>query len=205
MVGINLKSLGKTAAKTAITKGGKGAMLGQAKIWESIARWVARGIQLIFGLIAAGLYGHRVDEDRKAGNSQSVAWVFALFIAGLSCITCIIFALPIIKFHRLFAVDFSLFILWIAVFGTFASIFLKRHDGDKYEGTSVTTMKMAVWVDFLNCLLWLTTGAYGCFRTFVGRQIDNQVDKLEKGINTKLDSGVSSLKNKAAVKAARLI
>jgi hypothetical protein len=202
MAGINLKSLGKTAAKTAITKGGKGALLGQARIWESIARWIARGIQLIFGLIVAGLYGHRVDEDRKAGSPQSAAWVFALFVAGASCVTCFVFALPMIKFHRLFAVDLTLFVLWIAVFGTFAAIFLKRHDGDDYEGTSVTAMKMAVWVDLVNCLLWLITGAYGCFRTFVSKKIDNRVDRMEKGINAKLDSGVSALKSKASAKAA---
>ncbi|KAI0126036.1 hypothetical protein BJ170DRAFT_458604 [Xylariales sp. AK1849] len=175
-------------ARKLIAKAGKGAATKQLGIYENIARWVARGIQLVFALIVLASYGHRVDEDRKAGNSQSAAWVYAVAVSGMSCITCIVYAIPFAPVHRLFAWDLTLFILWIAVFGTFASIFLKR-TGDDYEGTSVKAMKVAVWVDLVNCILWLCTGAYGSFRTFLG--------KKAKGIEGKIDNKLGALENKA--------
>ncbi|KAI1413428.1 hypothetical protein F5Y13DRAFT_29649 [Hypoxylon sp. FL1857] len=180
--------------KSFIGKVGKGAATKQVYIYETWLRWIARGIQFILAIIVCGLYGHRVDEDRKAGNAQSAAWVYALVVAGFSCITCLLYSIPNpfskMQSHRLFAWDLILFVMWIAVFGIFAIIFLKRDD-DEYEGTSVTLMKCAVWVDLVNAVFWLGTGGYGCFRTFVGRKVNNKIDhyqnKVESGINAKVD------------------
>ncbi|KAI2603267.1 uncharacterized protein GGS25DRAFT_86608 [Hypoxylon fragiforme] len=182
------------AIKSFVTKFGKGAATKQVYIYETWLRWVARGIQFILAIIVCGLYGSRVNRDHKDGNPQSVAWVYALIVAGLSSITCFVYAIPnpFSKFqsHRLFAWDLTLFVLWIALFGTFAVIFLKRDD-DKYEGTSVALMKCAVWVDLVNALFWAGTGAYGCFRTFVGKKVNGKIDqyqtKIEDGLQSKVD------------------
>ncbi|OTA83390.1 hypothetical protein M434DRAFT_64305, partial [Hypoxylon sp. CO27-5] len=147
--------------------------------YETWLRWIARGIQFILAIIVCGLYGRRVDHDHRAGNPQSAAWVYALIVAGFSAVTCLLYSIPNpfsrMQSHRLFAWDLILFVLWIALFGTFAVIFLKRDD-DEYEGTSVTLMKGAVWVDLVNAIFWLATGGYGCFRTFVGRKVNNKID-----------------------------
>ncbi|XDG05133.1 hypothetical protein ABKA04_004748 [Annulohypoxylon sp. FPYF3050] len=182
------------AIKSLASKVGKGAATKQIYIYETWARWAARGVQFILAIIVIGLYGHRVDVDRRAGNPQAAGWVYALFVAGVSCFTCLVYAIPNpfsrTQPHRLFAWDLILFVLWIALFGTFAAIFLKRDGGD-YEGTSVALMKCAVWVDLVNALLWLCTGLYGCFRTFVGRKVNNKIDhyqnKVEDGFNAKVD------------------
>ncbi|KAI1102123.1 hypothetical protein F4804DRAFT_277080 [Jackrogersella minutella] len=184
----------KMPLKSMATKFGKGAATKQIYIYETWLRWVARGIQFILAIIVCGLYGNRVDRDRKAGNAQTAAWVYALVVAGFSCVTCLIYAVPNpfsrMQSHRLFAWDLTLFVLWIALFGTFAAIFLKR-DGGEYEGTSVALMKCAVWVDLVNAIFWLCTGVYGCFRTFVGRKVNNKIDhyqnKVEDGFNSKVD------------------
>src|SRR3569833_1268254 len=159
---------------------GKSAATAPLKAWENVPRWVVRGLQFLFGLIVAGFYGHRIDVDRRAGAPQSGEWVFGVTIAGLSCITALIFALagPLnmissrFRTYRLFPMDFGLFLFWIIVFGIFGGIFLKRADDDSYKGTSTTTQRAVVWLDLLNALLWLLSGTYGGIKTLLGNKVD---------------------------------
>lgn len=195
--------MGKTHAKSKVTSTAtsyarkqvvdKGfALVNPAKKFEIIARWIVRGIQLIFALIVIGFYGHRVDQDRKAGNPQSAAWVFAVITAGLSSIASVVYSVPFIDSPRLWSFDLFLFILWIATFGTFAGIFLKRESGTKYEDTSVRAMKVAVWLDLVNCIFWLCTGIYGCLRTRCGAWFDKKLDRLFKKGEQKIEQGVDA-------------
>ncbi|KAI0528163.1 hypothetical protein F5B22DRAFT_24352 [Xylaria bambusicola] len=172
--------------KSLATKFGKGAITKPIYIYETWMRLVGRGLQLIFALIVVGLYGSRVSSDHSHDRSQAVQWVYALFVSSLSAVTAVAFAVPqpFFKTARLFAWDFTLFILWIAAFGTFAVIFLRMPDDDEhkwYENTRVSVMRAAVWIDLINALFWLATGGYGCFRTFVSRKVDEKIDhKLEQ-------------------------
>lgn len=183
--------------KSAVKTFGKGAATKPIFIYETMARFIARGVQFVFALIVCGLYGSRVASDSRNDRAQDPAWVLALFVAGTSCITCALFAIPqpFIKTHRLFPWDLLLLLLWLIVFGIFASTFLTKPDDlDEYEGTSVTIMKGAVWVDLVNCIFWAITGGWGCFRTFLGdkinNQIDNKLDDLENAISDKVDGYV---------------
>ncbi|KAK6066459.1 hypothetical protein SCUP515_10645 [Seiridium cupressi] len=171
--------MGFITARKLIARAGKGAATKQIGLYENVARWIARGIQLIFALIVVGLYGHRVDQDRKAGNTQSAAWMYATVVASMSCITCVIYSIPFAPVHRLWVVDSVLSVLWLAVFGVFANIFLKLEGGTEFEGTSVRIMKVAVWLDLVNCLLWLATCAYGVFRTFLGKKAKHFENKID--------------------------
>ncbi|KAK7976213.1 hypothetical protein PG989_014676 [Apiospora arundinis] len=177
------------ARKQVMDKGFK--VLNPAAKFELIARWIARGLQLIFALIVVGFYGHRVDQDRKAGKPLAAAWCFAVIVASLSCITPVIYSIPlIIKSARLWSFDLFLFILWIATFGTFAGIFLKKESGTEYEGTSVRAMKVAVWFDLINCIFWLITGVYGCLRTFCAGWFDKKLDRAFKKGEQKIGEGI---------------
>ncbi|OTB02007.1 hypothetical protein M426DRAFT_323082 [Hypoxylon sp. CI-4A] len=189
------------AIKSFAKKFGKGAATKQIYIYETWLRWVARGIQFILAIIVCGLYGTRVSRDHRAGNPQSAAWVYALFVAGFSSITCLLYAIPNpfsrLQSHRLFAWDLILFVLWIALFGTFATIFLKR-DEDEYQGTSVRVMKCAIWVDLVNAIFWLCTGVYGCVRTFVGRKVNGKIDQYQNKVEDKINAKVGEYAGPAA-------
>ncbi|KAI0877487.1 hypothetical protein GGS24DRAFT_120723 [Hypoxylon argillaceum] len=167
--------------KSFATKFGKGAITKPIYLYETWLRLVGRGLQLIFALVVVGLYGSRVSSDHSAGRPQSAEWVYALFVAALSAATAVLFAVPqpFVRTARLFAWDFTLFVLWLVVFGVFAVLFLRmpRDDAHKwYENTRVSTMRHAVWVDLVNAVFWVLTGAYGCFRTFVSRKVDGTID-----------------------------
>jgi hypothetical protein len=175
--------------KSLASKFGKGALTAQITAYEFWARLIARGIQFVFAIIVCAIYGRRVDVDRRAGASQSTEWVYALLVGGLSCITCIIFMLPIplIKSHRLFACDLFIFILWIACFGTFARLYLNLPDGaPAFNGTNNTVMKTAVWVDLVNAVLWMLTGMYGVIRTLLAKKIDQKVAQTKEAAHQKV-------------------
>jgi TctA family transporter len=54
-------------------------------------------------------------------------------------------------------------ILWVAVFGIFAKLFLHEDpEGDK----GIQRMKNAIWVDLTNMLLWLVSGIMGAIVFF---------------------------------------
>ncbi|KAM3505115.1 hypothetical protein MY10362_003154 [Beauveria mimosiformis] len=189
------RQMGRDAGHFAFSEGANtGKTMGKTwlKTFEVIPRLVARVLQFILALIAVGFYGHRVDKDRKSGAALAPEWLFAVVVAGASAVTAVVFlvlasagALPVVgarlkmlKTHRAFAWDASLWVAWLVVFAIFASIFLKRSSDDPYKGASVGPMKTAVWVDLVNAVLWMGSAGYGCFKTFLGRKIDAASDKI---------------------------
>ena len=77
-----------------------------------------------------------------------------------------------------FVFDLILCIAWIVVFAIFAGIFVKRESDDKYKGSSTGAMKIAVWVDLVNAILWLGTGIYGAARTLLREKVNKLMEKL---------------------------
>ncbi|KAL5590631.1 hypothetical protein FOBRF1_014188 [Fusarium oxysporum] len=196
------KELGRQAGRHAFNEGAEtGKTMGKTwlKTFEAVPRMVCRGLQFLFAIIACGFYGHRVDKAQDTDYGFSPEWYFALVIAGLSATTAILFvvltplgALPFIgsrlklfKTYRAFAWDLILFITWLIVFGIFAGIFLHRDSDDKYKGASTGAMKTAVWIDLVNSILWLTSGVYGCIKTFLGDKADEMTDKVGQKLFTK--------------------
>ncbi|KAG7100400.1 hypothetical protein VD0004_g3918 [Verticillium dahliae] len=198
------RDLGRQAGHAAFSEGAEtGKAVGKTwlKTFEVIPRLVCRALQFVFALIACGFYGHRVDADRKDADADADGsggfapeWLFAVVVGGLSAVTAVAFlaaaplsAIPVVgsrikmfKTYRAFAWDATLFVAWIVVFGIMAGIFLGRDSDDPYKGASTGAMKTAVWVDLVNAIFWAVSGAYGCFKTFLGEKADQATDKLGK-------------------------
>ncbi|KAH7303454.1 hypothetical protein B0I35DRAFT_364953 [Stachybotrys elegans] len=188
--------LGRQAGQSAFAQGadvGKQAGKTWLKTFEVIPRLICRGTQFIFAIIACGFYGNRVDADRRGDDGYSPEWLFAITVAGISAISAALFmavaplsALPVIgsrlklfKTYRAFAWDLGLFICWLVVFGIFAAIFLHRDGEDaRYKGSNTTAMRTAVWVDLVNAIFWMFSGAYGCIKVFLGEKVDNAVGRV---------------------------
>ncbi len=67
-----------------------------------ILRFLVRFLQFIFAFIVVGLYGFRLDNERKAEQYVSSHWVYAVGVGGLSAITCIIYMLPPVHSYSIF-------------------------------------------------------------------------------------------------------
>ncbi|XWW92949.1 hypothetical protein V2A60_000877 [Cordyceps javanica] len=197
--------MGRDVGRAAFSGGANtGKEMGKSwlKTFEVIPRLVLRALQFVLALIAVGFYGHCLDADRKSGRSFAPEWLFAVVVCGCSALTAVVFllaasagAIPVIggrlkmlKTHRAFAWDASLWIAWLVVFGMFAGIFLKRKSSEPYKGASVGPMKLAVWFDLVNAVLWLASAGYGCFKTFLGNKVDAASDKIGNKLFSKKKS-----------------
>jgi hypothetical protein len=79
--------------------------------------------------------------------------VYAEVVGGLSALTAVLYMVPfILRFAAVTIWSLILFILWIALFGLFGSMYIKE-DAENNDG--IQRMKNAVWVDLANALLWL--------------------------------------------------
>ncbi len=189
------QQMGRDAGHFAFNEGAStGKTMGKTwlKTFEVIPRLVCRGLQFILAIVAIGFYGNRVQADGESDHGYSPEWLFAVIVASLSALTAVAFTatasagvipfvgskLKLLRTYRAFAWDLSLFVAWVVVFGIFAGIFLKRDSGETYKGASTGAMKTAVWVDLVNALLWVFSGVYGGFKTFLGGKADEMTDKV---------------------------
>jgi len=125
-----------------------------------ILRLTARILQFVLALTVAGLYGVDLQNAQKAHVYADSKWVYAEVVAGISAVMAAVYMIPTpkIKPWFLFPVDALIFILYMALFGTFGKMYINENpEGDK----GITRMKHAVWVDLVNMLLWFMTAVYG--------------------------------------------
>ncbi|KAM4061166.1 hypothetical protein HRG_009954 [Hirsutella rhossiliensis] len=124
----------------------------------TVSYFVFSGLHLVcfaLALAVCGLYGRDIHHANQLDKYADSKWVYAVVVGALSAVTCVVYFVPLVLRHAgiiAAAWNFVLFILWIAVFGVFGSMFIKEDpegDGD------VKRMKSAVWVDLVNALLWL--------------------------------------------------
>ncbi|KAI1327002.1 hypothetical protein F5Y16DRAFT_399755 [Xylariaceae sp. FL0255] len=110
-------------------------------------------IIFILSLVVIGLYGQYVDEARKAHVYADPKWVYAVVVGALSAVSTFLFLIPKILRYAVTTIwSFIMFILWIALFGVFGSLYIHaRPEGDH----GIQEMKNAVWVDLVVALLWL--------------------------------------------------
>ena len=111
-------------------------------------RIISRVLQFVLGLTAIGIYA---SDNFHNGAHQYTQSLFAVTIGGLSTITTVIYLIPAVKSYLAFLWDALLFILWIAVFGTFAKLYLGK-SGEMHN---------SIWVDLANVFLWACTAVAG--------------------------------------------
>lgn len=116
-----------------------------------ILRSTLRSLQILVGLIVVGLYGHSLGTYSDSHPSHKSALVYAIVIAILSIITAAASLVPYIRSYRFFAWDAVLFVLWTALFGVFAKVWIGRGGYDTEGGR----MRAATWFDLVGMLLWL--------------------------------------------------
>ncbi|TPX09764.1 uncharacterized protein E0L32_009103 [Thyridium curvatum] len=111
--------------------------------------------QFVLAITVCGLYGVDLSRASKAGVRSDSRWVYAEVVGALSALTALLLMVPFfLRFAAVWVWNVVLFILWIALFGVFASLFI--HEDPEGNG-DIQRMKNAVWVDLVNALLWLFT------------------------------------------------
>ncbi|KAI1423885.1 hypothetical protein F5Y12DRAFT_715870 [Xylaria sp. FL1777] len=109
--------------------------------------------QFVLAIAVIGLYGTDLDRAHKKGAYTDGKWVYAIVVASLSAVTAVLYLIPFfLRFAAVPVWSFIIFVLWIALFGLFGSLYI--HEDPEGNG-DIQRMKNAVWVDLVNALLWL--------------------------------------------------
>lgn len=118
-----------------------------------IAFTVLHFFAFAMALTVCALYGIDLTSAREAGIGADSRWVFAEVVGCLSIFTTLVYLVPfVLRFAIVPIWNLILFILWIALFGLFGSMYIKE---DPEGNKGIERMKNAVWVDLANALLWL--------------------------------------------------
>lgn len=118
-------------------------------------------VQFALAIAVCALYGIDLHRASSHGKYIDSKWVYAEVVGGLSAFTAVLYLVPfILRFWLVWAWNAILFILWIALFGVFGSMYIHE---DPEGDAGVQRMKNTVWLDLVNALLWLITflGALG--------------------------------------------
>ncbi|PWY93046.1 hypothetical protein BO94DRAFT_428907, partial [Aspergillus sclerotioniger CBS 115572] len=117
---------------------------------------ILRTAQLLLSTITAILYGIDLAHASNSNTHAEASWIYAEFVAVVSALTCIVHLfLP--GGHPAWATfDGAILVLWVALVGAFGSLYLPVRAGveDVDFTSSVTRMKVAVWVDIIGMVLW---------------------------------------------------
>lgn len=69
---------------------------------------VLRFLQFVFAIAVIGLYATDISNARKGHEHQDSRWVYAVVVAVLSAITCLVFVVPKLKSYLAFGWDLVL-------------------------------------------------------------------------------------------------
>lgn len=123
-----------------------------------ISRAIIRSLQTIFAITAAVLYGLDLTSATDKGVKPGSMWIYAEVVSAFSLLVCLGRLFFTTTKLRWSIVDWVIFILWVAQFGVFGTIFLGSSSTDR--GGSYSDhgrMLAAVWIDMANMLLWLAS------------------------------------------------
>lgn len=143
-------------------------------------RAALRTLQFVLAVTVAALYGVDLAHATKTNIHARPEWVYAEFVAAVSVITCAVHCFVTVVHVTWSTWDGVLFVLWMAQVGVFGTIYVSDQPANYEEfATSVTRMRVAVWINLINMLLWLVTFVLGiawCIRT---RKVTRRTDQLD--------------------------
>jgi hypothetical protein len=155
-----------------------------------------RVLQLIFAL-AAGI-SYAVELSR--GNTSS-EYIYSQVVLGVTLIMLIVDATTLRSYRLSFIIESVICVLWLALFGTFYTIFFVSGDIEDPENNNADKhrMKAAVWIDLINFLLWTASALFSTAMCCSGtkaaihgkletrrrtrqRRSGDQVETMEEGV-----------------------
>jgi hypothetical protein len=145
-----------------------------------IVRTSLRTLQFVFALIACGLYAPDLKASTLNSPTADSSWVYAEVVAGLAIITCIVHCFITVKRVLWTLWDGVIFVLWLASFGRFASLYLGAANISLNAKLtrSVPRMQAAIWIELVNVLLWFATLLHAIAFCCATRKVIRNIDKV---------------------------
>ena len=124
-----------------------------------------RFMQLCLAGTAVGLYGLDLRSSAHAKVEANPWWIYAIAVASTSVFTVLIYS-TLVRTRTFWFWDWLLFMMWVVVFGRFATLSLRywaptvdKISSEIPKWSDPLRMYIVVWLDLANMCLWLVTGS----------------------------------------------
>jgi hypothetical protein len=154
--------------------------MGADQYWHLHA--ALRTLQFLLAIVVAALYGVDLYNATKTHTKAPSAWIYAEVVVYLSVLTCAIHCFVIVKRVGWCMWEWVLFILWVSLFGVFGEIYIGGEKEMYVDGRAeLQRMKIAVWIDLVNVVLWFASSVQGIVWCCATRRITRNTDSEEFG------------------------
>lgn len=115
-----------------------------------------RVMQFVFALASGISYAIELSHNNSSG------FIYSQVVFGFTLLMLIIEAITLRSYKLVFLFESIICILWLALFGTFYTIYFGRDTNvePEYAGVNMSRMRNAVWLDLINFLLWLASALF---------------------------------------------
>jgi hypothetical protein len=115
-------------------------------------RLTFRLIQIAFALASGVSYAIELDHRYSASTTN---FIYAEVIFGFTLLTLVIDCVTLRYYRYIWAIEWTLTVLWIACFGVFYGVYLNGKPPADYAVVNNGRMKLASWCNLVNAILWL--------------------------------------------------
>lgn len=123
----------------------------------SLFRLSIRLLQFAFALASGISYAIELDHRYSASTTN---FIYAEVVFGLTLITLIIDSITARYFRFIWAIEWTLAVLWIACFGVFYGVYIVGGADPDYAVVDLGRMERAVWCDLVNAILWFGSAIF---------------------------------------------
>lgn len=115
-----------------------------------------RVMQFVFALASGISYAIELSHNNSSG------FIYSQVVFGLTLIMLIIEAITLRSYRLVFLFESIICILWLALFGTFYSIYFGKGTNvePEYAGVNMNRMRNALWLNLINFLLWMASASF---------------------------------------------
>ncbi|KAF2628871.1 hypothetical protein BU25DRAFT_409375 [Macroventuria anomochaeta] len=133
-------------------------------------------LQVAFALASGVSYAIELDHRYSASTTN---FIYAEVVFGLTLLTLIIDSVTLRSYRFIWAIEWTLAILWIACFSVFYGVYLNGEIPADYAVVDPRRMRIAGWCNLVNALLWLGSALFSSMSCCSGIKAAMEV-KLEK-------------------------
>lgn len=119
---------------------------------KSPFRLTVRLLQLAFALASGISYAIELDHRYSASTSN---FIYAEVVFGLTLLALIFDSVTIRYYRFIWAIEWTMAVMWIACFGLFYKVYLNGEVPADYAVVDFGRMKVAGWCNLVNAILWL--------------------------------------------------
>lgn len=116
-----------------------------------------RLLQFVFALASGVFYAVELHHRYSATTTN---FIYAEIVFGLTLSTLILDSITVRYYRFIWAIEWTLVILWVICFGIFYRVYLAGEVAADYAVVDLGRMERAIWYNLIHALLWMASALF---------------------------------------------